>query len=52
VSASDTSAGPSVPATLEKDRVTAVLPEDAKVFYINLFDDRNLVVSTEHVELP
>jgi dienelactone hydrolase len=42
----------SVPATLEKDRVTAALPEDAKVFYINLFDDRDLVVSTEHVELP
>jgi cephalosporin-C deacetylase-like acetyl esterase len=42
----------SVPAALEKERVTAPLPDDAKVFYINLFDDRDLAVSTEHVELP
>jgi dienelactone hydrolase len=40
------------PATLEKERVTAAIPDGAKVLYVNLFDDRNLVVSTEHVELP
>jgi cephalosporin-C deacetylase-like acetyl esterase len=42
----------SVPVAAEKDRVTAAIPEGAKVFYVNLFDDRNLVVSTEHIELP
>jgi len=33
------------------NKVTAVLPSDAKVCYLNLIDERNLVVSTEHVEL-
>ncbi|MBI3857314.1 MAG: acetylxylan esterase [Planctomycetes bacterium] len=40
------------PARIEKDRVSAALPEGVKVFYLNLFDDRDLVVSTEHVEQP
>ena len=31
-------------------RITAQIPADAKVFYLNLFDDRNCAVSTEHVE--
>ena len=31
-------------------RVTAKIPADAKVFYLNLFDDRQCAVSTEHVE--
>ena len=31
-------------------RVTATLPAGAKVYYFNLFDDRDCVVSTEHVE--
>lgn len=31
------------------NRVTATIPDDAKVFYINLFDNRNCVVSSEHV---
>ena len=31
-------------------RVTATIPTDATVFYLNLFDDRNCVVSTEHTE--
>jgi dienelactone hydrolase len=31
-------------------RVTAKIPADAKVFYLNLFDDRNCAVSTQHIE--
>ena len=31
-------------------RITAKIPADAKVYYLNLFDDRNCAVSTEHVE--
>lgn len=31
-------------------RVTATIPADAKVYYMNLFDERNCVVSSEHVE--
>lgn len=30
-------------------RVTAKMPDDATVCYLNLFDDRNCVVSTEHI---
>jgi dienelactone hydrolase len=30
--------------------VTAALPSDAKVYYLNLIDEAGLVVSTEHVE--
>ena len=30
--------------------VTASVPTDARVFYLNLFDNRDCVVSTEHVE--
>jgi len=33
-----------------RHRVTATLPAAAKVYYFNLFDDRDCVVSTEHVE--
>jgi dienelactone hydrolase len=40
----------SVAAKIEKDRVSAAVPDGARVFYLNLFDDRDLVVSTEHVE--
>jgi dienelactone hydrolase len=32
-------------------RVTGTLPEGATVYYINLFDDRDCAVSTEHEEL-
>lgn len=32
-------------------RVTATLPEGTAVYYLNLFDDRDCVVSTEHEEL-
>jgi len=41
-----------VPAHVEAGRVTAALPEGATVYYLNLFDDRDCVVSTEHEELP
>ncbi len=41
-----------VPATIDTQtrRITAPLPTDAKVYYLNLFDNRNIVVSTEHAE--
>ncbi|HZE99077.1 MAG TPA: acetylxylan esterase [Planctomycetota bacterium] len=38
------------PATIDGARATATVPEGARVFYLNLIDDRKLVVSTEHVE--
>ncbi len=34
----------------ETKQVTAQIPDDAKVFYLNLFDARECVVSTQHVE--
>ena len=39
------------PATIdaEKGRVSAPIPSEAKVYYLNLFDDRNCVVSTQHI---
>ena len=33
----------------EKGRVSAQIPADAKVYYLNLFDDRNCAVSTQHI---
>ncbi|HEY3323530.1 MAG TPA: acetylxylan esterase [Planctomycetota bacterium] len=43
----------SVPAKLTEDgkRAIATIPSDAKVYYMNLSDERGLVVSTEHVEI-
>ncbi len=43
-----------VPAALDTKtgRASAALPEGATVYYLNLFDERGLVVSTEHEELP
>lgn len=38
----------SVPARIYRDRVQAELPEGTKVYYLNLFDDRDCAVSTEH----
>jgi dienelactone hydrolase len=40
------------PATVDaaEARVSATIPSDAKVFYLNLFDERKCAVSTEHVE--
>ncbi len=41
-----------IPASIAANdsRVTAKLPTDAKVFYVNLFDDRQCAVSSQHVE--
>lgn len=41
----------SIPAKVTGDRATASLPEGTRVYYLNLFDQRGCVVSTEHVEL-
>ncbi len=43
-----------LPATIDASagRVSASIPADAKVFYLNLFDDRQCVVSTVHSERP
>jgi hypothetical protein len=43
-----------LPAQLDAaaHRVGATLPPGASVWYLNLFDDRGCVVSTEHEELP
>lgn len=37
-----------LPADLAEGRASADLPEDAKFYYVNLFDDRGCVVSSEH----
>jgi hypothetical protein len=39
------------PAELSADRASATLPEGTKVWFINLTDDRECVVSTEHEEV-
>lgn len=41
-----------LPATVDAvaGRVSAKIPVEARVFYLNLFDDRNCAVSTQHVE--
>lgn len=41
----------SLPAKLTEGRMTASLPEGSRVYYFNLFDQRDCVVSTEHEEL-
>lgn len=43
----------SIPATLDGDahRASAALPEGTTVYYVNLFDAEDRVVSTEHAEL-
>ncbi len=40
------------PAQVEAGRVTATLPDGVTTYYLNLIDQRNLIVSTEHVVLP
>lgn len=43
----------SQPATLyATNRVSATLPDGVTVYYLNIFDDRECVVSTEHEEMP
>jgi hypothetical protein len=39
-----------IPAKIESDRISAEIPVAAKVWYFNLFDERDCVVSTEHIE--
>jgi len=39
------------PALVKGDRVSATLPDGARVCYLNLIDNRGLIVSTEHVEV-
>lgn len=41
-----------LPAAVDQTgkRISAKVPAEAKVFYLNLFDDRGCAVSTEHVE--
>jgi len=40
----------SLPATLTEGRASSPLPEGTRVYYFNLFDQRNCVVSSEHEE--
>jgi hypothetical protein len=40
----------SEPANLSQNKVNADLPEGATVCYLNLIDEKELVVSTEHFE--
>ncbi|HLY07931.1 MAG TPA: prolyl oligopeptidase family serine peptidase [Planctomycetota bacterium] len=40
------------PAMIRGTRVSAAVPEGTRVFYLNLIDERSLVVSSEHVERP
>jgi dienelactone hydrolase len=42
----------SEPVQLESGRAMAALPEGTRVFYFNLVDERNCVVSTEHEVIP
>jgi dienelactone hydrolase len=39
------------PAACAAGKVTATLPEGVTVYYLNLYDERNCAVSTEHEEL-
>lgn len=41
-----------VPAEVQPGTVRATLPPDAVVYFVNLFDDRGLLVSSEHETLP
>ena len=43
----------SIPAQLNSnhDRTSAILPEGTTVYYFNIIDNRDLVVSSEHVDL-
>ncbi len=41
-----------MPADLEAGLVSAALPAGVTVYYLNLIDQRGLVVSSEHVEVP
>jgi dienelactone hydrolase len=40
-----------LPAEVNKNRITAQLPPETKVYYFNLFDERECCISTEHEEI-
>jgi hypothetical protein len=40
----------SLAVKIQDDKVSAEIPPDATVWYFNVFDERNCVVSTEHLE--
>lgn len=42
----------SIPASIDsgKHRVTAAIPKTARVYYLNLVDERGLIISTQHAE--
>jgi dienelactone hydrolase len=40
-----------LPADLKDGKISATLPEGARVYYFNVFDERDCAVSTEHEEL-
>jgi hypothetical protein len=39
-----------IPAQQTEGRISATLPEGTRVYYFNLYDQRDCVVSTEHQE--
>jgi dienelactone hydrolase len=41
-----------IPARLSANQVSAELPSGTRVYYINLFDERECVISTEHQIVP
>ena len=41
-----------IPASLDGTRISASLPQGTRVYYLNLYDNRGCVVSTEHEECP
>lgn len=41
----------SIPAEIKDNRISVTLPDGVTVYYLNLTDSRNCVVSTEHEEL-
>lgn len=41
-----------VPGEMTPGRATAALPEGTKCYYLNLTDERGLIISSEHEELP
>ena len=42
----------STPAEVEKDSVKALLPPDARFYYVALQDDRGLITTTDYGEKP
>lgn len=41
-----------LPAVIDGDKASAAIPEGATVYYFNVTDDRDVVSSSEHVEIP